>query len=84
MWKQYILSSSGYTSNRWTCNSYGNGSRGVCVKNNTNTGFVYSSFGNGANQGKVWDKCEVNTSYIGNRNSVNYPSWTASSSKDNR
>jgi hypothetical protein len=56
------------TSNGWTCNSYGNGSSGVCVKNNTNTGFVYSCSGNGANQGKIWNKCEINTPYVGSKN----------------
>lgn len=74
--------SNSYISNGWTCNSYGNGSSGVCIQNNTNTGFVYSCSGSGANQGKIWDKCEVNTSYIGNRNSVNYTSWTGTSSSN--
>jgi Leucine-rich repeat (LRR) protein len=74
--------SNSYISNGWTCNSYGNGSSGVCIQNNTNTGFVYSCSGSGANQGKIWDRCEVNTSYTGNRNSVTYTSWTGTSSSN--
>lgn len=74
--------SNSYISNDWTCNPYGNGSSGVCIQNNTNTGFFYSCCGSGTNQDKIWDRWEVNTSYIGNRNSVNYTSWTGTISSN--
>ena len=49
----------------WTCSSYGNGSNGLCINNDTGLGFSYVCSGIGASQGKIWNQCKMDTPYLG-------------------
>jgi Leucine-rich repeat (LRR) protein len=56
------------TNDGWTCSAYGNGSKGICINNSTSLGFSYVCSRSSTSQSKIWDKCEIDTPYLGSKN----------------